>query len=143
MIIGPILVVSILIMAPESPRLMIKNGKDEQALNMLSKYHANGDVNDPLVKWEFQEIQQALELEELNNKTSYVRPDTAPFWAIVGTTNHTLSAVGLLQDPRQSQASLGFDRDHCWRQLGWQWHRVLSESLIHVPPRLRYDSDPP
>jgi hypothetical protein len=59
-------------MAPESPRLMVKKGRAEEALNMLAKYHANGDREDALVQWEFREIEQALELEEVNNKTSYV-----------------------------------------------------------------------
>lgn len=72
MIIGPILVISMLVMAPESPRLLIKQGRTNEALAILAKYHANGDTNDALVKWELQEIEQVLEMEEVNNKSSYV-----------------------------------------------------------------------
>lgn len=43
----------------------MKKGKDEQALNVLAKYHANGQTDDPLVQWEYHEIQNAIEQERL------------------------------------------------------------------------------
>lgn len=39
---------------------------------MLSKHHANGFVDDPLVQWELAEIQMALEEEDANHQTSYL-----------------------------------------------------------------------
>ena len=39
---------------------------------MLSKYHANGDDNDPLVRLEYNEIVQGLEIEEWNSQTKYM-----------------------------------------------------------------------
>ena len=71
-IIGPSVVILILAKAPESPRFLVQKGRLQEALTMLAKYHANGDPDDKLVQWEFYEIQQALEDEALNNKTSYV-----------------------------------------------------------------------
>lgn len=35
---------------PESPRFLMKKGKDEQAIRLLAKYHANGNREDPLVE---------------------------------------------------------------------------------------------
>lgn len=57
---------------PESPRWLVENGKPDQAIAILTKYHANGDVNDPLVEVEMIEIQQAIEVDrELRETSSY------------------------------------------------------------------------
>ncbi|KAH8879272.1 hexose transporter protein [Thozetella sp. PMI_491] len=71
-IIGPLIVLAILIKAPESPRFLVKKGKNAEALQMLARFHANGDVNDPLVVWELREIEYALEKEETDRKSSYL-----------------------------------------------------------------------
>ncbi|KFY63325.1 hypothetical protein V497_02046 [Pseudogymnoascus sp. VKM F-4516 (FW-969)] len=68
---GPSFVLLILLKAPESPRFLINKGKHDEALNILAKYHANGDVSDPLVQWEYQEILYALEAEAASSN-SYV-----------------------------------------------------------------------
>ena len=47
-----------------NPQFLIKIGKNEQALNALAKYHANGDVNDELVQWEYHEVQSTIHQEE-------------------------------------------------------------------------------
>ncbi|ETS76806.1 hypothetical protein PFICI_12193 [Pestalotiopsis fici W106-1] len=71
MILGPIMAISILITAPESPRFLVKLDKTDEALSMLAKHHANGDREDPLVKWEFHEITAALEHENAGKNASY------------------------------------------------------------------------
>ncbi|KAJ7659099.1 general substrate transporter [Mycena polygramma] len=48
---------------PESPRYLVRKGKDAQALRILAYYHADGDENDPLVRYEFDEIKSAMELD--------------------------------------------------------------------------------
>ncbi|KAJ3033300.1 hypothetical protein HDV00_006516 [Rhizophlyctis rosea] len=50
-------------LVPESPRWMIAHGKEEQALQVLGKYHGGGDENDALVRFEFHEIKEALRIE--------------------------------------------------------------------------------
>ena len=71
---SPLLICIIIYPAPESPRYRVFKGQNEQALQMLARYHANGDVNDPLVKWELHAIEIALEEEVMNHKASYVSP---------------------------------------------------------------------
>lgn len=55
---------------PESPRWLIDHGKDEQALKIITKHHCNGDMDDPLVAFEYNEIKEALRLEKENSKSS-------------------------------------------------------------------------
>ncbi|CAL1699477.1 unnamed protein product [Somion occarium] len=49
--------------APESPRFLISKGKEAQALKILAYYHSDGDEQDPLVQFEFQEIKAAIDLD--------------------------------------------------------------------------------
>ncbi|KAK4227492.1 general substrate transporter [Podospora fimiseda] len=55
---------------PESPRFLIAKDKHDQALQILGKYHANGNTNHPTVQFEFQEIKETIRLEYENKKNS-------------------------------------------------------------------------
>jgi len=44
-------------------------GQEEEAARVLGKYHANGNVNDPLVQFELNEIREAIRLEEETKKS--------------------------------------------------------------------------
>jgi hypothetical protein len=50
---------------PETPRFLVSKGRDAEAMDFLVKYHGNGDPNDPLVRFEFDEIKETLENERI------------------------------------------------------------------------------
>ncbi|EGV63739.1 hypothetical protein PSN45_004195 [Yamadazyma tenuis] len=60
----PLVCIPFTIFMPESPSYLIVRGKKEQALATLAKYHSNGDLNDPLVLKEVDDIEVAI----LNSK---------------------------------------------------------------------------
>ncbi|KAF2839687.1 MFS putative major facilitator superfamily transporter [Patellaria atrata CBS 101060] len=66
-------ILALLIMLfPESPRWLIDHGKPEEGLQTLAKLHAHGNVNDPWVRAEYEQIQEAITFEHEHEARSYV-----------------------------------------------------------------------
>ncbi|KAH7878439.1 putative hexose transport-related protein [Lentinula edodes] len=49
---------------PETPRFLLARGRDAEAYAFLVEYHGNGDVDDPLVRFEFKEMKEAIRTEQ-------------------------------------------------------------------------------
>ncbi|KAJ5259636.1 hypothetical protein N7478_012617 [Penicillium angulare] len=56
---------------PESPRWLVYNNRNEEARQILAKYHADGDNESPLLHFEMMEIESTLEQEKLQCTTSW------------------------------------------------------------------------
>jgi sugar porter (SP) family MFS transporter len=57
---------------PESPRWMISKDRNEEALQVLAHWHANGNVQNPTVQFEYREIRETLRIETEAKKTSWL-----------------------------------------------------------------------
>ncbi|KZT63382.1 hexose transporter [Daedalea quercina L-15889] len=58
----------IIFLAPESPRWLISKGREAEGLKVLAYYHADGNDQDPLVQFEFEEIRAAIAYDREVNK---------------------------------------------------------------------------
>ncbi|KAK0629247.1 general substrate transporter [Bombardia bombarda] len=58
---------------PESPRFLVNKDRHEEALHILAKWHAGGDVNNATVQFEFREIKETIRIQkDTDHATSYV-----------------------------------------------------------------------
>lgn len=56
---------------PESPRYLISKERDAEALEVMIKYHANGDRDSEWLRFEFAEVRSSITLEAQSNATSW------------------------------------------------------------------------
>ncbi|KAG8904531.1 hypothetical protein FRB99_001614 [Tulasnella sp. 403] len=56
---------------PESPRFLVSKGRDREAKEVLGKYHGNGNIDHPLVHYEYNEIKEAIAMEKEVASPSY------------------------------------------------------------------------
>lgn len=55
-----IIQISLIWFVPESPRWLVSKGNGAEAKRILTKYHANGDENSPIVEIEYTQIKEAI-----------------------------------------------------------------------------------
>ena len=69
----PAVILGVLIMLfPESPRWLIDHGRNAEGLQTIAKLHAHGDENDPWVRAEYEQIQEAITYEHEHEAKSYL-----------------------------------------------------------------------
>ncbi|KAH7323059.1 general substrate transporter [Stachybotrys elegans] len=49
---------------PESPRWLVSKDKSDEALRVLAKHHAGGDVNNTTVQYQFREIKETIQADK-------------------------------------------------------------------------------
>ncbi|KAK4156655.1 general substrate transporter [Chaetomidium leptoderma] len=59
---------------PESPRFLVANGKEDEALAFLVKYHGNGDPNSALVRLEIEEMRDGIRQDGIDKTWWDYRP---------------------------------------------------------------------
>lgn len=58
---------------PESPRYLVSKDRNDEALLVLSKYHAGGNILNTIVQFEYQEIKQTIQMDRnTDTTTSYL-----------------------------------------------------------------------
>ncbi|WRT66776.1 uncharacterized protein IL334_003739 [Kwoniella shivajii] len=58
---------------PETPRFLIANGKEEEARAFFVKYHGNGNEDDELVAFEWEEMKATIALENAHQRYSWAQ----------------------------------------------------------------------
>jgi MFS family permease len=58
-------------MLPESPRYLVQKDRYDEARKVLTKYHAGGDENSPLVDFEMKEIILSIQTAKAASQTGY------------------------------------------------------------------------
>ena len=58
---------------PESPRWLVKAGREKEAYDIIAAIRSNGDKEDAAAKREYQEIVQVVELEREHEGTNYIK----------------------------------------------------------------------
>ncbi|KAF2272053.1 putative MFS sugar transporter [Westerdykella ornata] len=61
------------LLIPESPRWLIKEGRREEAFEIITKIRGDGDANHPDVQQEYHEILAVIDLERDNKSSNYIK----------------------------------------------------------------------
>ncbi|KAI1651144.1 general substrate transporter [Daldinia loculata] len=59
---------------PESPRFLMANDREEEAINFLARYHGNGDRNSKLVQLEVEEMREGIRQDGIDKRPLDYRP---------------------------------------------------------------------
>ncbi|KAG9238886.1 hexose transporter-like protein [Amylocarpus encephaloides] len=64
--------IGFIFMLPESPRFLVSKDRDDEAYEILIKYHAEGDADSVLAKAEMAQIKSTIMIELENSKSSWM-----------------------------------------------------------------------
>jgi hypothetical protein len=74
--------VFITLLLPESPRWLMIKGREEEALHTLAKLHSRGDINNAMVRGEFEEMRRKVNEEKAVTK-GWSEVSYTPQWLLV------------------------------------------------------------
>ncbi|KAH6683205.1 MFS sugar transporter-like protein [Halenospora varia] len=63
---------ALIFLFPESPRWLMDHGRPEEGLETLARLHSNGNIDDPWVRAEFDQIQDSITYEHEHESKSYI-----------------------------------------------------------------------
>lgn len=69
---------------PESPRFLMANDREEEAINFLARYHGNGDRNSKLVQLEVEEMREGIRQDGIDKRPLDCM--SSPFRSVVQAT---------------------------------------------------------
>ncbi|EHY52204.1 Lactose permease [Exophiala dermatitidis] len=135
---------------PESPRFLVSRDRHEEALEILIKYHAEGDASSAFVAAEYQQIRETIRMElesikrpwkeivttGVNRRRVLIAACVGLFsqWSGNGLVSYYLSkvlaTVGITKKRTQNEINLGLS---CWNLITG----VTGALLAHVLPRRR------
>lgn len=67
-----VILASLILLFPESPRWLIDHNRPEEGLATLARLHSNGNIDDPWVRAEFDQIQETITFEHEHEAKSIV-----------------------------------------------------------------------
>jgi hypothetical protein len=135
---------------PESPRFLVAKDRHEEALEILIKYHAEGDRDSAFVAAEYQQIRETIRMEiegtktpwkelvnnSVNRRRVFIAACVGLFsqWSGNGLVSYYLSkilaTVGITDHRTQNEINLGLS---CWNLVTG----ITGALLTRILPRRR------
>jgi hypothetical protein len=111
-----VIVIFVVFFMPESPRYLMSKGQDERAIEILTKYHGNGNRNARLVLLEIEEIRENLAIDVAYGNNPW---DWRPLFATHNTRWRTLQAMMMGLFGQFSGNGLGYYNPAIFDLLGY------------------------
>lgn len=111
-----VIVIFVIFFMPESPRYLMSKGEDEKAIEILTRYHGNGNRNARLVLLEIEEIRENLAIDVAYGSNPW---DWRALFATHNTRWRTLQAAMMGLFGQFSGNGLGYYNPAIFNLLGY------------------------